>query len=86
MYKYLFGLIALIMGCIIIVSLNKTLDMYKYLWTCILIFINACKHEFEQPSWTTQWTAPLANSSLSINQLQQDSTILGTHLKTIVYS
>lgn len=50
--------------------------MYKYLFGLIaLILINACKHELEQPSWTTQWTAPLAYSSLSINQLHQDSII-----------
>ena len=50
--------------------------MYKYLFGLLaLILINACKHELEQPSWTTHWTAPLAFSSLSINQLQQDSTI-----------
>ena len=50
--------------------------MYKYLFGLIaLILISACKHEFEQPSWTTHWTAPLAHSSLSINQLQKDSTI-----------
>ena len=61
--------------------------MYKYLFGLIaLILINACKHEFEQPSWTTHWTAPLAHSSLSINQLQKTALSLGTHWKTIVYS
>ncbi len=50
--------------------------MYKYLFGLVsIILISACKHDFEQPSWTTQWTAPLANSSLSIHQLQQDSTV-----------
>lgn len=50
--------------------------MYKYIFGLLaLILISACKHELEQPSWTTQWTAPLAHSSLSINQLQQDSTV-----------
>ena len=50
--------------------------MYKYLFGLVaLIFISACKHEFEQPSWNTQWTAPIAHSSLSIHQVQQDSII-----------
>ena len=54
--------------------------MYKYLFGLIaLILINACKHEFEQPSWTTHWTAPLAHSSLSINQLQQGQHYLLGH-------
>lgn len=50
--------------------------MYKHLFGLIaLILISGCKHELEQPSWTTQWTAPLAHSSLSIHQLQKDSIV-----------
>ena len=50
--------------------------MYKYLFGLVaLILISACKHELEQPSWNTQWTAPIAHSSLSIHQLQQDSIV-----------
>ena len=50
--------------------------MYKYLFGILaLILISACKHELEKPSWTTQWVAPLAHSSLSIHQLQQDSIV-----------
>ena len=50
--------------------------MYKNLFGLLaLLLISACKHEIEQPSWTTHWTAPLAHSSLSIYQLQQDSTV-----------
>ena len=49
--------------------------MNKYL-IIILLFsgLISCKHELEQPSWSTQWTAPVAYSSLDIHQLK-DSTI-----------
>ena len=50
--------------------------MYKYLFGLVaLTLIGACKHELEQPSWTTQWTAPIAYSNLSIHQIQQDNSI-----------
>lgn len=50
--------------------------MNKYL-IIILLFTGliSCKHELEQPSWSTQWTAPVAYSSLDIHQLKKDSTI-----------
>lgn len=50
--------------------------MYKYLFGLVaLVFISACKHELEKPSWNTQWTAPILHSSLSIHQLQQDTIV-----------
>lgn len=50
--------------------------MYKYLFALLfLLGIIGCKHELEQPSWNTQWTAPIAHSSLSIHQIQEDTLI-----------
>ena len=54
--------------------------MHKYFFGIVtLILISACKHELEQPTWTTQWVAPLAHSNLSIHIYYKIARYLGIH-------
>ena len=41
-----------------------------YILTSIMLF--ACKHDLEKPTWDVHLIAPIANSSLNINNIITD--------------
>ena len=53
---------------------------------CILL---SCQHELEKPSWNTEWTVPIAKSTISIYDLETDSNIswqnVGDNQVEIIY-
>ena len=55
--------------------------LIKYICLFLIIFLNSCQHEFERPSWNTEWSLPVAVSTLDIYKLDFDSNITWNNLE-----
>ena len=40
-----------------------------------LVIVSSCKHEFEQPSWNTNFTAPIVYLELGLDNLDSEDFI-----------
>lgn len=50
------------------------MKLFLYLFS-LLLLVSSCRHDFEQPSWNTDITTPIAYSNLSFLDLFNDSSI-----------
>ena len=55
--------------------------LIKYICLFLIIFLNSCQHEFESPNWNTEWSLPVAVSTLDIYKLDFDSNITWNNLE-----